>query len=51
MTALERPNYFVDEMLRGAFASMCHRHEFAADGEGTLYGWWLWLPLSILWVC
>jgi ligand-binding SRPBCC domain-containing protein len=36
MTALERPNYFVDEMLRGAFASMCHRHEFAADGEGTL---------------
>jgi len=36
ITAMERPNFFVDEMVSGAFAMMHHRHEFAADGEGTV---------------
>jgi len=36
ITAMERPDFFVDEMQQGAFTSMHHRHEFTADGEGTL---------------
>ena len=36
ITAMERPDFFVDEMQQGAFASMRHRHEFIADGDGTL---------------
>jgi ligand-binding SRPBCC domain-containing protein len=36
ITAMERPHFFVDEMVQGAFATMHHRHEFTADGEGTL---------------
>lgn len=31
----ERPFYFVDEMTKGAFATMRHRHEFEARGEST----------------
>jgi ligand-binding SRPBCC domain-containing protein len=33
---MERPDFFVDEMQQGVFTSMHHRHEFTADGEGTL---------------
>jgi len=32
----ERPNYFADEMTRGAFKSMKHRHEFRVLGAQTL---------------
>jgi len=34
--AFERPGRFVDEMLRGAFRSPRHAHEFAPDRSGTL---------------
>ena len=30
------PDYFVDEMVSGAFKSFKHEHIFAASGEGTL---------------
>ncbi len=36
ITAMERPDFFVDEMVQGAFATMHHRHEFGEAGEGTL---------------
>jgi len=36
ITAMERPDFFVDEMVQGAFATMHHRHEFVGEGEGTL---------------
>ena len=36
ITAMERPHFFVDEMVRGTFATMHHRHEFTADGDGAL---------------
>ncbi len=36
MTAFERPHFFEDEMVKGAFARMKHRHAFAPEGGGTL---------------
>ena len=36
VTHYERPRLFVDEQVRGAFASFTHRHEFRATTEGTL---------------
>lgn len=33
---MEPPRLFEDEMLRGAFAALRHRHEFLPQGEGTL---------------
>ena len=36
MTALDRPRMFEDEMVRGAFSSMRHRHRFEPDGDGTM---------------
>ena len=36
VTALDRPNYFQDIMVSGAFKSMVHDHEFAEHKEGTL---------------
>ena len=36
ITRLERPHLFVDEMVRGAFRSLRHVHEFHGDGDGTL---------------
>lgn len=33
---LEKPVYFVDEMVKDAFASMRHVHEFAAQDKSTL---------------
>jgi ligand-binding SRPBCC domain-containing protein len=36
VVAFERPSRFVDEMLRGAFRSLRHVHEFAPDNSGTL---------------
>jgi ligand-binding SRPBCC domain-containing protein len=36
ITAYERPRHFTDEMLRGAFHSMRHIHEFVSQPPGTL---------------
>ncbi|TDW99784.1 SRPBCC family protein [Dinghuibacter silviterrae] len=36
ITAFERPVFFVDEMVRGAFRSIHHEHRFSADGEATI---------------
>ncbi|PTS99903.1 cell division protein [Pedobacter sp. HMWF019] len=36
ITAMEYPNYFVDEMVSGAFKSFKHEHLFEQKGEGTL---------------
>jgi len=33
---VERPRYFVDEMIAGAFKSMRHVHEFQPRDDGTL---------------
>ncbi|HEV3440590.1 MAG TPA: SRPBCC family protein [Gemmata sp.] len=32
----DRPSRFVDEMVKGAFASLRHVHEFVVDGESVL---------------
>lgn len=36
ITELERPTFFVDEMLQGAFRSFRHEHRFKAIEAGTL---------------
>jgi hypothetical protein len=36
ITRVERPHLFVDEMVRGAFRSLRHIHEFHRHGDGTL---------------
>ncbi len=36
ITKFERPTYFADEMLRGAFQQMQHEHHFEATSTGTL---------------
>ena len=36
ITALDKPNYFVDEMVKGAFKSFKHRHYFEDLNNGTL---------------
>ena len=36
VTKFDRPHLFVDEMIRGAFASMSHTHRFTESGEGTV---------------
>lgn len=36
ITEFNRPHYFVDEMVSGAFKSMRHRHELAAAKGGTV---------------
>lgn len=36
ITAMQQPNYFVDEMVSGAFKSFKHEHLFQKKGEGTL---------------
>lgn len=36
ITEFDRPNYFVDEMVKGAFKSFRHKHHFEAEGDGTL---------------
>ena len=36
VTAMNPPDYFVDEMVSGAFRSFKHEHIFSAKGEGTL---------------
>ena len=35
ITAFDRPRYFQDRMLRGAFAFMEHDHFFTATGDGA----------------
>ncbi|NRF37162.1 SRPBCC family protein [Pedobacter foliorum] len=36
ITKMESPDYFVDEMVSGAFKSFRHEHIFEAKGKGTL---------------
>ena len=36
ITKVEKPNYFRDEMVKGAFKSMAHEHVFEAKGNQTL---------------
>ena len=36
ITAFRRPHRFVDEMVRGPFASFRHEHCFEPDGDGTV---------------
>ena len=36
MTAFDRPNFFEDRLIKGAFKSMTHRHSFQVDGDATV---------------
>ncbi|QED36676.1 SRPBCC family protein [Antarcticibacterium arcticum] len=36
VTDFHRPNFFADEMVKGAFKSFRHEHHFIATGEGTI---------------
>ena len=36
ITAMERPRYFVDEMLKGAFKSIHHKHTFEYQAGATI---------------
>lgn len=36
ITKMDRPSYFVDEMVSGAFKSFRHEHIFESKGKGTL---------------
>lgn len=36
ITAFERPSYFVDEQLKGAFKSIRHEHSFEQLGENVI---------------
>lgn len=36
ITEARRPEYFVDEMQKGAFKSLRHKHHFISINEGTL---------------
>lgn len=36
ITALESPTYFIDEMVKGPFQYMHHRHEFYWNGSVTI---------------
>lgn len=36
VTQLERPLFFVDEMVRGPFRSLWHEHRFGASSGGTI---------------
>lgn len=36
ITEFKSPNYFVDEMVSGAFKSFRHEHHFKEENEGTL---------------
>ncbi len=36
ITAFDRPHFFADEMISGAFATMRHAHRFLPDNSGTL---------------
>jgi ligand-binding SRPBCC domain-containing protein len=36
ITEMERPEFFIDQMVAGAFTAMSHRHAFEADGDNTI---------------
>lgn len=36
ITGMQRPEYFVDEQLRGPFSWFRHEHRFESNGDGTL---------------
>ncbi|MGM0896970.1 MAG: SRPBCC family protein [Bacillota bacterium] len=40
ITEMERPYRFSDEMVKGAFHSFVHTHEFTESGSGTLMKDW-----------
>ena len=40
ITEMERPHRFSDEMVKGAFHSFHHTHEFTESGSGTLMVDW-----------
>ena len=41
VTQMDRPRFFVDEMVTGAFSGFVHRHEFSfADGVTTMIDDW-----------
>jgi len=36
ITAMQSPNFFIDEMVKGDFKSFHHEHHFKATGNGTI---------------
>ena len=36
ISRMERPHYFIDEMTKGAFKSMWHKHTFQSRNDSTL---------------
>lgn len=36
ITKYERPHFFVDEMLEGAFKAIYHKHQFRQEGDVTI---------------
>ncbi|GEL76744.1 SRPBCC family protein [Tenuibacillus multivorans] len=36
ITAMDKPNYFTDIMVKGAFKSFTHKHEFIIQHQGTV---------------
>jgi ligand-binding SRPBCC domain-containing protein len=36
ITYMEKPNQFIDVMIKGAFKSFTHKHEFIEEKTGTL---------------
>jgi ligand-binding SRPBCC domain-containing protein len=36
VTEFEEPQFFTDEMIEGTFDEFKHKHEFLAEGDGTL---------------
>ena len=50
ITAFDRPNAFEDEMTRGAFSEMRHRHRFVEQDGGTLMRdeFYFTAPLGVL---
>lgn len=36
ITEMEEPQYFIDEMISGAFKSLWHKHEFVQSGYTTI---------------
>jgi len=50
ITGFDRPNYFVDEMVQGAFKSLWHEHRFSySNGRTTMKDTFIFeSPLGIL---
>lgn len=50
ISEMDRPHYFIDKMVSGAFQSFTHRHEFEAHGTGmVMRDWFTYIsPLGML---